>query len=195
MTNIFYYRVSTLDQSIESQRHQLGAKPGDREFSDEAVSGATVAAKRPGFAAMLDYMRQGDTVHVAAIDRLGRDSIDIQVTYRDHFKAKGVILHVAGLGRIEGEMGEFFLTLLAQMAQVERNRIMSRTKAGREAARASLEATGRTHRGKSSLGRPFAHAPSTVSEWRKKNGASIAATAQHFGVSVSTVKRCERIHR
>lgn len=192
MTNIAYFRVSTADQTIESQRHQLAAK-FDREYSDEAVSGAIVAAKRPGFAKMLDYMREGDTVHVTAIDRLGRDSIDIQMVYRDYFKAKGVALVVLGLGRIEGEMGEFFLTLMAQMAQMERNRIMSRTKAGREAARASLEATGKTHRGKSSLGRPFAHDPSTVVKWRADNGASIAVTAKHFGVSVSTVKRCERL--
>jgi putative DNA-invertase from lambdoid prophage Rac len=188
MSKIAYYRVSTADQSIESQRHALG-NDFDREFSDEATSGAVIAAQRPGFAAMLSYMRDGDTIYVTAIDRLGRDSIDIQMTYRDHIKAKGVRLYVSGLGLIEGEMGEFFLTLLAQMAQMERNRITARCQAGREAARASLEATGRTHRGKASLGRQPTHDAATVSKWRRDNGQSIAATASHFGVSKATVKR------
>ena len=44
----------------------------DEEFADEGVSGATPAAQRPGFAAMLAALRSDDTVHVYAIDRLGR---------------------------------------------------------------------------------------------------------------------------
>ncbi|MDF0540752.1 recombinase family protein [Sphingobium sp. H39-3-25] len=193
MTKIAYYRVSTLDQSIESQRHQLGDH-FDKEFQDHAVSGAVIAAKRPGFAKLLDYMREGDTVYVTAIDRLGRDSIDIQMTFRDHFKAKGVRLYVNGLGLIDGEMGEFVLALLAQLAQMERNKITSRTQAGREAARASLKATGKTHRGKVSLGRSPTHDASMVVKWRQDNAASIKKTAEHFGVSVATVKRyCQKV--
>lgn len=192
MANIAYYRVSTADQTIESQRHTIG-QPVDREYHDEAVSGAIVASKRPGFAKMLEFMREGDTVYVTAIDRLGRDSIDVQQTYRDHFKAKGVRLYVHGLGYIEGEMGELILTLLAQFAQMERNRILIRTSAGRALARETIERTGRTHRGKQSLGRPAQHDASAIMAWRRENGASIAQTAKHFDISTSSVKRFARI--
>lgn len=191
MARIAYYRCSTRDQSVEHQRHALGGN-FEREYQDEGVSGAIVAAKRPGFATMLAYMRDGDTVYVTAIDRLGRDSIDIQQTYRDHFKAKNVRLYVNGLGYIEGEMGELILTLLAQFAQMERNRIIERTASGRALARESLETTGKTHRGKTSLGRPAQHDGAAVVAWRKANHASIADTAQHFDISLSSVKRFAR---
>jgi putative DNA-invertase from lambdoid prophage Rac len=191
MAKIAYYRCSTRDQSIEHQRNALGNE-FDREFQDDGVSGAIVAAKRPGFAKMLEFMREGDTVFVTAIDRLGRDSIDIQQTYRDRFKAKNVRLFVAGLGHIKGEMGELVLALLAQFAQMERNRVIERTQSGRALAKDSLARTGLTHRGKSSLGRPREHDASTVNEWRRTNGASISVTAKHFDISTSSVKRFAR---
>lgn len=74
-----YYRVSTNGQSIEAQKAALPhAKLIEREFMDEGVSGSIPATDRPGFAAMVDYVREGDTIHVYAVDRLGRDAIDIQ---------------------------------------------------------------------------------------------------------------------
>lgn len=66
--------------------------------------------------------------------------------------------------------------------------LRARTQA-REAARASLQATGRTHRGKASLGRPFAADAANVVKWRKDNEASIKATAAQFNLSEATVKR------
>lgn len=192
MTDIAYFRVSTFDQSIDSQRHTL-AKTFDKEFIDDGVSGATIAANRPAFRQMLDYMRAGDTVFVTAIDRLGRDSIDVQTTYRDHFKAKGVRLFVAGLGLVEGETGDLILTLFAQFAQMERNRILARTSAGKALAAETLARTGKTHRGKTALGRSPTVDPTVIKAWRKDNQASIAQTAKHFDVSASTVARaCRR---
>ncbi|MGV2480635.1 UNVERIFIED_CONTAM: recombinase family protein, partial [Salmonella enterica subsp. enterica serovar Weltevreden] len=91
----------------------------DREFSDEGVSGATLAADRPGFAALLAYAREGDTVHVYAIDRLGRDAIDVQATVRDLI-ARGVTVDVHGLGAIAPGVGELIVAVLAQVAQMER---------------------------------------------------------------------------
>ncbi|WP_309645683.1 recombinase family protein, partial [Phenylobacterium sp.] len=74
---IAYYRVSSRDQSIEAQRHAMGGG-FDREFSDEGVSGGVMAADRPGFAKLLDQVREGDTVCFYAVDRLGRDALDVQ---------------------------------------------------------------------------------------------------------------------
>ena len=187
MTHIAYYRVSGADQSIEAQRHALGGE-FDREFSDESFSGAVAATKRPGFAALLSYVREGDTIHVYAVDRLGRDALDVQSTVRDLLE-KGVTVEVRGLGAIGRGVGELILAVLAQVADMERNRIRERCEAGRGAARASLKATGRTHRGKESLGRPKAADPSGVALWRRENKASISQTAAKFGLSAATVKR------
>ncbi|GAA0194533.1 putative DNA-invertase from lambdoid prophage Rac [Brevundimonas nasdae] len=187
MHRIAYYRVSTGDQSIESQRLALGGD-FDQEFSDEGVSGGTLAVKRPGFADLLSKVRSGDTVHVYAVDRLGRDALDVQATVRLLID-KGVTVDVHGLGPIGRGVGELILAVLAQVADMERQRIKERTQAGRAAARAALEATGRTHRGKESLGRPMAQDAAAVVAWRKENGASIAQTARHFALSPATVKR------
>jgi putative DNA-invertase from lambdoid prophage Rac len=200
MSHLAYFRVSTSDQSTEAQRHALlkaaGPEGFAREFHDEGVSGAIPAAQRPGFAALLAYAREGDTLHVYAVDRLGRDAIDVQTTVRALIE-KGVAVEVhGGVGRIARGVGEVILAVLAQVADMERHRIREHTEAGRVVARESLALTGKTHKGKASMGRPKGHAadgvvvePAKVAEWRKANGASIATTAQHFGISDSTVKR------
>jgi putative DNA-invertase from lambdoid prophage Rac len=187
MSRIAYFRVSTADQSIESQRQALGGT-FDREFSDEGVSGTTPAKERRGFAALLDFIREGDSLHVYAVDRLGRDALDVQATVR-LLLTKGVEVHVHGLGVIAKGVGELILAVLAQVADMERQRIIERTAAGRQAAREALERTGKTHKGKASMGRPHAADPAAVRAWKEAQGASIAKTAEHFGLSVSSVKR------
>ncbi len=187
MSRISYYRCSSSDQSIEAQRQALGGS-FDREFADEGISGATLAADRPGFGSLLAYVREGDTLCVYAIDRLGRDALDVQSVIRKLLD-KDVTVDVRGLGPIGRGVGELIVAVLAQMADMERTRIKERCDAGRVAARASLAATGKTHHGKHGLGRPVAGDRSAVAEWRKQNDASIARTAKHFSLSTATVKR------
>lgn len=187
MSRIAYFRCSTSDQSIEAQRHALGGT-FDKEFADEGVSGATLAKDRSGFAALLSYVREGDTVCLYALDRLGRDALDVQATVR-FLLDKGVMLDVRGLGVIGRGAGEIVVAVLAQIADMERQRIKERCDAGREAARDALKATGRTHRGKVSLGRPTAADAKEVAAWRRDNGKSIRETCEHFGLSKATVAR------
>ena len=184
---IAYYRVSTTDQSIEAQRNAMGGN-FDQEFMDEGVSGSVMAADRSGFSKLLSGVRKGDAVHVYAIDRLGRDALDVQSTVR-RLLDKGVTLDVHGLGPIGRGVGEIILAVLAQVAEMERRKIIERTSDGRAKARRSLEETGRTHRGKEGLGRPKAHDTTAVVAWRKSNNASIRQTALHFGISAASVKR------
>jgi putative DNA-invertase from lambdoid prophage Rac len=187
MSNIAYYRVSTSDQSIELQRAAMGGG-FDEEFDDVGVSGAILAAKRPGFAKLLAFIRKGDTLHVYAVDRLGRDALDVQSTVR-LMLSKGVAVHVLGLGVMAKGAGELILAVLAQVADMERQRIAERTAAGRQVARESLLRTGLTHRGKQGLGRPVKLDAAKVARWRRENGASIANTAAHWSLSLATVKR------
>lgn len=189
MSHIAYYRVSTNDQTVDSQRAALSQSHHiEREFTDEGVSGAVLAAERPGFKKLLEFVREGDTLHVYAVDRLGRDAIDVQTTIRSLID-KGVTVEIRGLGQIARGVGELIIAVLAQVADMERQRIRERTSAGREVAKASLAATGKTHKGKDSMGRPVKADAGLVRSWRKENNASIRKTAEHFNLSDSTVKR------
>jgi putative DNA-invertase from lambdoid prophage Rac len=182
-----YYRVSTSDQSVDAQRHALGGG-FDHEFSDLGISGAVLASDRPGLSALMSFARRGDTVFIYALDRLGRDSIDVQQTVRDLLN-RGIHLHVHGLGIIAQGVGEIVVAVLAQIASMERQRIIERTSAGRTAAKESLARTGKTHRGKTSLGRPFVADSKSVKAWRTKHNATISDTARHFSISTATVTR------
>lgn len=189
MAHLLYLRCSGLSQSVEAQRQaMMQGTTFAKEYIDEGVSGAVLAASRPGFAALLEFARDGDVIHVYAVDRLGRDAIDIQSTIKK-LLAKGVSVNVRGLGLIAKGVGELIVAVLAQVAEMERGRICERTSNGRNVARASLAATGKTHRGKESLGRPALADAATVSTWRIDNKASIATTAKQFNLSDSTVKR------
>jgi putative DNA-invertase from lambdoid prophage Rac len=189
VAHIAYYRVSSNSQSIEAQKAALThVSLIEHEYKDEGVSGAIPAADRPGFADMLSFVRKGDTIHVYAVDRLGRDAIDVQTTIRALLK-KEVTVHVNSLGPIGPGVGELIVAVLAQVADMERARINERTTAGRQLAKATLAATGKTHRGKDSLGRPVKADAAAVKAWRKTEKASISETAKEFKLSESTVKR------
>lgn len=192
MARIGYFRVSTSGQSVDAQRAALGGS-FHKEFIDEGVSGATLAADRPGFSKMLAYLRENedDEVHVYAIDRLGRDAVDVQATVRRLIDA-GIVVHVHGLGPIGRGVGELVVAVLAQMASMERDRITHRCQAGKALARETFQRTGRTHRGKTKLGRGPKLDAAAVRQWREENKASIAATAAHFEIGTATVKRYMR---
>lgn len=182
MAHIAYYRVSTTDQSTAAQRHtmQQGGIGFDKEFSDEGVSGAVLAQERPGFAALLGYVREGDTVHVYAVDRLGRDALDVQATVRD-LLYKGVTVNVRGLGQIGKGVGELILAVLAQVADMERHRIAERTAAGRDRAKAEG-----IH-----LGRPASISGERAVDALKAlaEGGTVAAVARDFGISRQALLR------
>lgn len=192
MNHVAYFRISTNDQSIESQRAALLAASGvtqfDKEFSDLGISGSTLAASRKGFSELKAYLRKGDTLYVYSIDRLGRDAIDIQMVVRDFLEAS-IKVYIVGLGVLDAMAGQIVIAVLAQVASLERTKINERTAAGRKVAKETFERTGKTHRGKESLGRPQVIKPKLVSEWRAANKASISATASHFGISTASVKR------
>lgn len=177
---IGYIRVSTGDQTTTSQRHAIEARHKvDKWFSDDAISGATKAAERPGFADLLRYVRDGDTVVVYAVDRLGRNTMDVLETV-ETFKAEGVaVVSIREGFDLSTPMGKAMLTMLAAMAELERSNIKARQMAGIERARSE----GRN------LGRPASIDSNAVRTWRQENSASIKATAEHFGISIASVKR------
>src|SRR5580693_3287845 len=74
-----YVRVSTIAQTLEQQDAALAAAGVTKTFSD-TMSGAN--DDRPGLAALMDYVREGDTVVVWKLDRLGRNTLHILETVK-----------------------------------------------------------------------------------------------------------------
>jgi DNA invertase Pin-like site-specific DNA recombinase len=82
---VAYVRVSSLQQSVARQVEAIG--PVDRSF-EEKVSGGSRKG-RTALKEMLAYVRDGDTVVVASMDRLARSLIDLKQIV-DELVSKGV---------------------------------------------------------------------------------------------------------
>ena len=88
MSKIGYIRVSTEHQETASQQEIMDSYQVDRIFS-EKISGAN--KDRPQLKAMLDYLRDGDTLYIESISRLGRSTKDL-LNIIDTLTDKGVTL-------------------------------------------------------------------------------------------------------
>ena len=86
MSKIGYIRVSTEHQETARQQEIMCGYQVDRIFS-EKISGANKV--RPQLRAMLDYVREGDTLYVESISRLGRSTKDL-LNIIDTLTDKGV---------------------------------------------------------------------------------------------------------
>jgi DNA invertase Pin-like site-specific DNA recombinase len=182
---VIYARVSTLDQHAETQLldlRQLAAQRGleiVREYTDQGISGAR--SRRPALDDMLRDARraQFDVVLVWACDRLARST--------RHFLEVLDELNHLGIEFISyrealdsgGPLGRAFVTIIGAIAELERNLIVERVKAGMR--RAKLE------------GRHIGRRPLEVdrdSIWRHHlHGRSYKQIAKAFGVSKTFVAR------
>ncbi len=176
-----YARVSTDDQTCENQLLTIKTKYPELKkwYQDEAVSGTIPAAQRPALARVLELTESGDTLVVVAIDRLGRDTLDVLNTV-ETLRKKGVsVVSLRENFDLSTPFGGFMLTLLAGLATLEKATIKERQLAGIKRAR--LE-------GKN-LGKVKTIDDKEVAKWRADNNASIKQTSDHFGISLSSVKR------
>ncbi|HGC8067004.1 TPA: recombinase family protein [Yersinia enterocolitica] len=133
-TLIGYARVSTPDQNLAMQVEALEKAGCHRVFTDVA-SGAK--ASRPGLDEALAYLREGDSLVVWKIDRLGR-SLSHLVQTVDDLRDRGVSfrsLNDAGIDTTTRN-GKLLFNLFATLAEFERDLIRERTKAGLESAAA-----------------------------------------------------------
>ena len=118
----------------------MGDYQVDRIFS-EKISGAN--ADRPQLKAMLDYVREGDTLYVESISRLGRSTKDL-LNIVDTLTAKGVTI-VSNKENIDIDTptGKFVLMVFAALSQLEREQIRQRQREGIAIAKAQGKYTGR----------------------------------------------------
>ena len=174
-----YGRVSTSLQHTLNQRMELesaGLKL-DYWFSDTGISGKTCASQRPEFSMLLDKIRDGETLVVSKLDRLGRDAVDVLQTVRV-LASRGIQVIVLQLGKVDlaSVAGKLLLTMLVAVAEMERDLLVERTQAGLQRARSQ---------GKR-LGRPV----KTTNDQRQEIRSLLAA-----GLSVSDVARQFNVSR
>lgn len=141
---IAYVRVSTDDQTNENQRRTIETRYKVSKWFEEAgVSGTIPAAQRPAMSALLAYVREGDTVVVVAIDRLGRNTIDVLSTVEVLQAKKVSVVSMREGFDLATPAGKLMLTMLAAVAELERENIKARQMAGIERARAEGKRLGR----------------------------------------------------
>ena len=138
-----YVRVSSTDQNLARQLESIG--PVDRLFQDQVSGGSR--ANRAGLAECLGYVRAGDTVRVASMDRLTRSLIDLQQLV-DEILAKGASVHFIKEGQTYSEagddsMGRLMLQILGAFAEFERNLIRERQAEGIRIAKTAGKYNGR----------------------------------------------------
>lgn len=131
-----YARVSTKKQlsgnSIEEQYSTL-KEQGCQEIIVEQYSGKTT--DRPELGALMQKMTKGDALVVTKLDRLARNVVE-GVTLVQELLRNGIKVHVLNVGLLDDTpMGNFFITTLLAVAELERSMIMERTQAGKEVAK------------------------------------------------------------
>ena len=179
MGHIGYARVSTAEQNLDRQEQALRAQACDRVFF-EKISG--VRKGRPQLEAMLDYVRDGDTLVVESISRLARSTRDL-LSIVDTLREKGVEL-VSLKESIDTTtpQGRFVLSIFAALSELERETILQRQREGIDAARKAGK-----HIGRPRVEVP-AHWDEVCGEWRSKRITAREAMTR-LGMSRSTFYR------
>lgn len=175
---IGYARVSTQDQNLDLQTEAL-TRAGCEKIYEDKISG--VRAERPGLTRALEMLREGDTLVVWKLDRLGR-SVKQLVDMVGELHKKGIQFKSLTDAIDTGTpAGRFFFHVMASLAEMERELIIERTRAGLDAAK--------------QLGRKGGRKPKMTSskiESAKKllaSGIPPRDVAKDLGVSVPTLYR------
>ena len=140
MATVAYRRVSTIDQKTD---RQLGGESFDKDFEDKA---SAKDVKRPQLQAMIEFVREGDTVVVHSIDRLARNLADLEQLIAQ-LTGKGVTVEFRKESLTFSGGADAMQTLMLQMmgafAQFERSMIRERQREGIAAAKAKGKHMGR----------------------------------------------------
>ncbi len=189
MSRVFAYcRVSTGDQTTENQIREIasaGFSITSRRTIEETVSGSVPAFERKQFTRLVDKFEPGDVLAVTKLDRLGRNAMDVRATV-DRLAREGVRVHCLALGGVDltSAAGRMTMSVIAAVAEFERDLLIERTQSGLSRAKAA---------GKR-LGRPPALNPAQRREAVDglAAGLSLGTLAKRLGVSRSAIQRIAR---
>jgi DNA invertase Pin-like site-specific DNA recombinase len=140
MIKLGYARVSTYEQNLDLQTDAL-QKEGCKQIFTDKISGTK--ANKPNFEKLMEYARQGDTIVVWKLDRLGRSTVKL-IEFMEELKKKGI--HLKSLNEsidTTSATGTLFFQFMCMLAEHERNIIRERTMAGLNSARARGRKGGR----------------------------------------------------
>ena len=178
---IGYARVSTDDQNLDLQLDAL-KKAGCSQLFTDQVSGA--AAVKTGLEAALAYLREGDTLVVWKLDRLGR-TVKGLVELADLLNSRGIQFRSLTDGiDTSTAAGRFFFHMMAALAEMERDLIHERTTAGLAAARARGRKGGRKLKlddAKRDAARKLLEAGTPAVDVAKTLGVGRATLYRHLG--------------
>ena len=175
---IGYARVSTRDQNLDLQLGALKGAGCDRIFED-TMSGNK--AGRPGLAKALDALREGDTLIVWKLDRLGRSVKDL-LDFAGGLNERGIgFISLTDSIDTTTASGRFFFNVMASLAQMERELMVERTQAGLQAAREQGRVGGRK--------RVMTEAKIRSARKLLSQGTPPKEVATSLGVSVPTLYR------
>ena len=172
-------RVSTVAQTLDQQNAALAAAGVTKTFSD-TMSGA--CDDRPGLAALLDYVREGDAVVVWKLDRLGRNTLHILETVKA-LTDRGVTL-ISATDGIDSSTaaGRMMIGVLGSLAEYERELVKERTALKRAMSLANGTKFGRRKK--------VAHPSHIATARRMKIDGHVAKDiAKYLGVSRATLYR------
>ncbi len=132
---VAYLRVSATDQNLATQCAKMAALGNVDRVFEEKASG--LQADRPQLAECLAYVRAGDTLVVTRADRIARSAAHL-LSIVEALKKKGVAVRFLDQPELntEGKYGSFLLTVLAGVAQLERDIMDEKRRDGIAAARA-----------------------------------------------------------
>lgn len=133
MARIGYARVSTLDQDLDGQVARLTTE-GCGIIRSEKVSGGSREG-RAELATVIEFLRTGDELMVARLDRLGRDTRDVLNIIHEVEQRGAFVTVLDPHVSTRGEMGHVILTVLGMVAQMERRFIKERQREGIERAK------------------------------------------------------------
>ncbi len=135
MVKIGYARVSTKEQNLDSQIDVLKTYGCERIFS-EKVSGRKY--KRTELDNCLDYMRDGDTLVITKLDRLGRTTKQL-IELSLYLGNENINLQIIDMDiSTKDAMGKMFFTMMSDFTELEANLLSERTKKGLDSARARV---------------------------------------------------------
>lgn len=177
-----YCRVSTVGQTTDNQVKEIqsaGFAIEAQRIIEETVSGSVPSAERKGFQKLLERMEAGDVLVVTKLDRLGRNAMDVRSTV-ERLAQIGIRVHCLALGGVDltSAAGKMTMSVIASVAEFERDLLIERTQSGLERAKAE----GKT------LGRPEVTDTDQI-QAMKATGMSQAEVAKQLNVSISTIKR------
>ncbi len=177
MATIGYARVSTTEQDLTAQLGNLKDAGCDRIYQEKASG---VKQDRPELTAMLDYVREGDTVVACKLDRIARSTKHL-LDIVDTLEQKKVAFKVLNINLdTSTPTGKLMLTMLGAIATFEREMMLERQREGIELAKNAGAYKGR---------KPTAREKAAEVLQLLDTGLTKEATAERLGIGVASVYR------